>query len=111
MQLFPGMRGGLRGLHIASGAYARIGKILFHKRLKGGAVYFLAFGLHKLFVPVETKPFQVFDGLRGSAGLVFGMIQILHAKDEASAKRTRPKPCDHECPDVAEVKRACWTWR
>jgi hypothetical protein len=99
----------LRALDIAPGTDARIDAPA--QTLKRGAVEFRPMRLHDLLVPVETEPAQIVDRLTVGPRFVAGMIKVFHPKKKPPAARTRAQPGDHECPHVAEVKRARRTRR
>ena len=65
----------------------------------------LPLALDILLVPVESQPLQILDGRRGRAGLVTGMVEVLHPKDHLAAQRSRPQPRDHERTRVPQVQR------
>ena len=105
------MRGGLRRLHVAARADARIGEALPSQFSERVAVDRPSLGLHVLLVPVEPQPAEVVQGLRRRARLVPRVVEVLHAHYKLPADGPRPQPRYHESARVAKVQRARRTRR
>ena len=109
------MRRGLAALDITPRADAGIGKTARTQRLQGANVVDpplrLRVGRVRTadvgpLVPVQTEPAQVRKRRVGRAGLVLGMIKVLHAQQQRAATATYTQPRDHEGTGIAEVQRA-----
>ena len=111
VELFAGVRGGLRGLDVLPAADAGIDEALRLQELERALVDRLAFGLDVFGVPVEAEPAEVLDGLRGGTGLVLRVVEVLGAQDDASPGGPGAQPGDQKRPDVAQVEGARRTRR
>jgi hypothetical protein len=97
MKLFARVRSRLSILDVTSRTDARIRG----QKRQSFAIYIFAFALNIFFIPVESEPFKILDGLACGSGLVAGMIEIFNAQNHLSAERSRPEISYHESPDVA----------
>jgi len=106
-----------RALNILSRTNARINPSVLSKLFERGDVMRAALALNiwskwstaiGTFLPVESKPFQIFDHRIGELCLATRAIEVFVAQDERSRALPSALMGRPECPGVAEVQITGW---